>query len=820
MQRLGITLKLTLVTALLASAPIVYLVFHEATQDMSDMAMRRMKSCQQLAIDCARDLQQRNYTAIRTRLDGFRQRNLELKGVRLKRFDGYVIHDSCTDALAWHEFQQLSDTSFTIPLVRGSQQWGVLEATYSVNGATKRSWAVGKAFGYAFLFNFMAVGMLLRRSLAVLDTSKVVPRRVRNTLDTIAGGVAITDLQGRLIMVNDAFAYYTGRTREALIGTTLSAMPFVEQTDGYPWDIVLKERERQSGVSVELDSDGTHKTFVVNATPIFDAQEELAGALVSFEDVTTLESKKQSLVSAMAELQASKDQIHLQNVRLQELASRDALTGCFNRRMLMEHLESRWISSLKTDDAVHVVMLDVDHFKRLNDSYGHAVGDDVLKDVARILQESAGDVGFVGRYGGEEFCIILSDMILGKAIDVAEGVRRSIQHHFVESYGITASFGVSSSLFGAASYQSMLEQADQALYAAKQSGRNTVKLWTHEMSGEGEVSIGAVCAVPQAIPKNALSYQAVAALHSALAYRDAETALHSQRVSELCVTLGRNLMSISDLYVLEIAGLLHDIGKIGVPDSVLLKPGKLTADEWKIMEAHTPIGVEIVHSAFQFDQLTDMVRYHHHRYDGALVPAGQPIGKDMPLGARIISIVDAYDAMVSNRVYRKGRSPEEAFDELRRCAGTQFDPELVERFISLKIGWRPDSRYMTNDIDDDLAISVGHLTERTIAAFESHDVKSLAESLHKLKQVAKTLEHPGIVYLADELSKNISGRSVDWDLTVPILQNLLDLCLTIQRAHIRDVASRPQVTPNCPQEAYYRQARGWDSGKPEKREVQ
>ncbi|MEZ6135349.1 MAG: HD domain-containing protein [Pirellulaceae bacterium] len=135
----------------------------------------------------------------------------------------------------------------------------------------------------------------------------------------------------------------------------------------------------------------------------------------------------------------------------------------------------------------------------------------------------------------------------------------------------------------------------------------------------------------------------------------------------MSVSLGRGLMSVSQLYVLEISALLHDIGKIGVPDSILLKPGKLDAEEWKVMEAHARMGVEIVESSFDSQPLSDIVCFHHYRHDGTNTPAGGPIGKDIPVGARIVCIVDAYDAMVSNRVYRKGRPPEAAFEELRRC---------------------------------------------------------------------------------------------------------------------------------------------------------
>jgi putative nucleotidyltransferase with HDIG domain len=180
---------------------------------------------------------------------------------------------------------------------------------------------------------------------------------------------------------------------------------------------------------------------------------------------------------------------------------------------------------------------------------------------------------------------------------------------------------------------------------------------------------------------SAIPFGAVTALTSALRYRDASTADHSQRVADLCVATAKDLMSVGDCFVLEVAALLHDIGKLGVPDAILLKPGPLSDEEWKTMRAHDRMGAEIVAAAFGSDELTGIVQAHHAWFGGSPRDPGLPTGHHIPLRARILSIADAYDAMTSDRVYRKGRGREEAFAELRRCAGVQFDPDLVERFI-------------------------------------------------------------------------------------------------------------------------------------------
>ena len=165
-----------------------------------------------------------------------------------------------------------------------------------------------------------------------------------------------------------------------------------------------------------------------------------------------------------------------------------------------------------------------------------------------------------------------------------------------------------------------------------------------------------------------------------LTYRDAESAEHSRCVADLAVATAQRLMSHRQCYVLEVAALMYDIGKIGVPDSILKKPSPLTDPEWQVMRTHEHISVDMISASFARPELTEMVRTHHAWYGGSPHDSDLPSGGDIPLGARIIAIAEAYDAIVSDRVYRKASDQQAALAELRRCAGKQFDPELVERF--------------------------------------------------------------------------------------------------------------------------------------------
>ncbi len=239
----------------------------------------------------------------------------------------------------------------------------------------------------------------------------------------------------------------------------------------------------------------------------------------------------------MQELEASREQIRAQNNRLRELASRDALTGIMNRRELFEQLEQHWVEHKDHGDPLGCMMLDVDHFKKLNDTHGHAVGDQVLKSVARTLENTVGTRGLVARYGGEEFCVV-TKLNSELTAEIAEAVRRDIAVGLATPYSVTTSVGVSHVMHGAGTFQELLEQADKALYAAKHGGRNAVRCWSPELD-KIETKKSQQAAAKKAAHVQTIPYHAVASLHSALAYRDADTASHCQRVAEMSVALGR-----------------------------------------------------------------------------------------------------------------------------------------------------------------------------------------------------------------------------------------------------------------------------------------
>jgi putative nucleotidyltransferase with HDIG domain len=283
--------------------------------------------------------------------------------------------------------------------------------------------------------------------------------------------------------------------------------------------------------------------------------------------------------------------------------------------------------------------------------------------------------------------------------------------------------------------------------------------------------------------ESAISCQIVAALTSALAYRDAATAEHSRRVADLCVRLAREIMPLSACYMLENAALLHDVGKIGVPDFILLKPGPLAENEWSIMRSHDQMGVDIIRSTFACEQLTQIVMFHHIPFDGAGSSLGVPVGSEIPLGARILAVCDAYDAMITDRVFRPGIRPDEAFVELRRCAGTQFDPEIVERFIGMIRDSTPPQGIDTSHVSKPAALRLGVQIESLARAIDSEDIAALKDLTCVVRETAQEFQIPQVESLANSLMAAIEARH-EWVATVRLTFDLMEMCRQTQRTHL------------------------------------
>ena len=427
---------------------------------------------------------QRDAPALMTKISSdLLQRDKSLGGIRIIRKDGVMICDlaNSNDANQDDHKAALESNRISATLYRLQQPWGSVDFYYNTPPQRDRNMQVLMATSLAILFNLVVFAIILRRSLSVLDTTKVVPTRVRNTLNTIPDGVVIVDAEGRIIVANDAFQNSTGTKTQDLIGSRLETIPFAPMDSVLPWTDLEKTAKTINGIKALLRLPDGDRFFTIGCSPIFDAQEKHAGNMVSFQDITVLENQKREIEHTLEELGESREQLRQQNEKLHELASKDILTGVFNRRSLFENLEKHWNLSLERNLSMSVVMFDVDHFKKLNDGHGHSAGDQVLRDVAAVIRGSVPESAIVGRYGGEEFCVILPNLDPSGATQAAEKIRCAIQTKLEQPYHVTASIGVASNLSDVTNYQMMIDRADKALYAAKHSGRNAVKCWSVEV---------------------------------------------------------------------------------------------------------------------------------------------------------------------------------------------------------------------------------------------------------------------------------------------------------------------------------------------------
>ncbi len=424
------------------------------------------------------------------------------------------------------------------------------------------------------------------------------------------------------------------------------------------------------------------------------------------------------------------------------LATVDHLSGVLNRQAVLATLEVEIERASRFGHQLSVVMVDLDHFKRLNDSHGHAAGDLILRRVADTLRENVRSVDFVGRYGGEEFLLVLPETDVDAAASLAEKLRRLVGRLAVsldDGYRASTSLsaGVAGGYGGHLNLEVLVRDADNAMYSAKALGRDQVYVF-HELEDNGLVRRAAIApsARNQAIEVGRAAFGAAtdsltAALGSRAGYAGKPSTMIAGAAVELALGLG---LPESEIERIRVASMLHDLGKLAIPEAILTKPGELDDPEWKIVSEHPKIGQVILEQAGALRDAATIVLHHHEWYDGRGYPYGLA-GEEIPVGARIVAIADAYEAMVAGRPYRDAITHEAALRELQRHSGMQFDPELVQRFTELFAAGMPFQ------IGDDHAH--GHPHPQALAA-DSRDMRTNAEihdALHdRRRRVVQTVK--------------------------------------------------------------------------------
>jgi len=385
--------------------------------------------------------------------------------------------------------------------------------------------------------------------------------------------------------------------------------------------------------------------------------------------------------------------------KLEGLALKDPLTEIFNFRYFRERLSAEFERSKRALSPLSIMMIDIDYFKSINDTYGHQFGDRILKQVARFLKTELRSNDVVARWGGEEFAVILPDTNRTDSLGVAT---KLIELFRTRNFGggdtlikLKGSIGVVSypedPLF---SVEEMIDAGEESIYRVKERGGDGVASYGHEI---GERALDRVTdedrrrfidSVKQklsffAVRSERSILEAVYSLAKSIELRDRRTKEHCDRMVEYAEKVARQLgMNEQDVDNVRRAAMLHDIGKLGISDEILLKPGKLTPDEYEEVRKHPVIGADIISVAGFLKDIVPIILCHHEHWDGKGYPRGLK-GEEIPLGARIVAVVDVYEAVTSDRPYHKAIPKKEAIVILREGMGTQFDPQIVKNFIDI-----------------------------------------------------------------------------------------------------------------------------------------
>ena len=357
-------------------------------------------------------------------------------------------------------------------------------------------------------------------------------------------------------------------------------------------------------------------------------------------------------------------------------AKMDYLTGLFNHGSFKELLEKEVNIAKKTDLPLSLALIDLDDFKKYNDLYGHIQGDQLLKIFGKLLTSYTYSQNFIpARYGGEEFAILMPKTNRSDALTFLEYFRKRINDTWIKGVEVLP-YGCLSFSAGIVEYEKdtystseLLNKADQAMYLSKAKGKNMVQIYQE------------IFAEPSFFIEEELE-KADQKLTLFLA-KDVYTYRHSKRVFQYADNFSQKLnFGEHERQIFTLGALVHDIGKLEIPKDILLKKGKLDPHEWELVKNHVIFGRDFISTNKQWEDVLPLVELHHERYDGKGYPYGLK-GENIPKLARILCIVDSFDAMTTERPYQPTKSFQEAFEELRVCSGTQFDPQYVEPFIQM-----------------------------------------------------------------------------------------------------------------------------------------
>jgi diguanylate cyclase (GGDEF)-like protein/PAS domain S-box-containing protein len=457
--------------------------------------------------------------------------------------------------------------------------------------------------------------------------------RFKATLLSVGEGVISTDNQGRIVIMNNVAEQLTGWSQGDAFGRKLEEVLDIYDENGEkyrnPVEAVLEHGlELESAERLYLISrENIKRPIEKSAAPIKDEQGNINGVVLVFRDFTEKKRRQEEI---------------------EYLSFYDQLTGVYNRRYFEEELKRL---DTERNLPLTLAILDVNGLKLVNDAFGHCYGDRVLKKVAQVIKNECRNDDIIARIGGDEFIILLPKTDSLKSQIIINRVQSAIVREEVESINLSVSFGWETKINMGEEIQKIFNSAEDYMYRHKLSESSSMR------------------------------HKTIRVILKTLYEKSKREEKHSKRVSELCFEIGTALgLSKESISELQIVGLMHDIGKIAINDNILNKPAKLNDIEWLEIKRHPEIGYRILSSVNEYAALAEFVLAHHERWDGTGYPKGLK-GKEIPFLSRVISVIDAFDAMTGYRPYQSEIDQEIALKEIERFAGTQFDPEIVEIFV-------------------------------------------------------------------------------------------------------------------------------------------
>jgi diguanylate cyclase (GGDEF)-like protein/PAS domain S-box-containing protein len=443
----------------------------------------------------------------------------------------------------------------------------------------------------------------------------------------------ILDQNLKVVFVSPSFAEYFKIKPEQTLGKV------IYELDDKQWDIpklrellesILPKKETLSNFEIEHNFNKIGKRVILlNARQIRRVLGEDRVTLLAIEDITNRKKTEN---------------------RITYLSYHDQLTGLYNRRFFEEEIKRL---DTKRQMPLSIVMADLNGLKLINDTFGHSIGDKTIKKAAELLKRACRSDDILARWGGDEFILLMPKTHIDISEKFSQRMKKNCEKLVIQKIPVSCAIGVATKIEPAEDIEEIIKEAENNMYKNK------------------------------LLEKASASWSTISALEQALFEKSNETMDHALRVQDNAMQLGKSVkLHPQQLDDLSLLASLHDIGKVAIPESILVKEGKLTEKEWASIKRHPEIGFNIASSSPQIIHIAKYILACHEKWDGSGYPQGLK-GDKIPIISRIIFIADAYDVMTHNRTYKKAMSKDETLKELRRCSGTQFDPILVDKFIKI-----------------------------------------------------------------------------------------------------------------------------------------